>query len=261
VDATQAQLQELNPSLLRLTTPREGTFELHLPPGTKARYQTAIAEVPKDMRLWWRYHKVGPGDTVASLSRTYHVPVKSIATANHFDGTELEVGAKVIIPVAAGKHPFSDNATYARRITRYKVHKGDTVETVAENFGVSAQMVRRWNGLHGGDSLRGRRVLALHLPVSPSSEVVSAKSKPSAYPGAHPRKAAQIASAKTPASSPAKSEDDPQPASILRHKVKSGETLYSIANTYKTTVAALKRNNGNVATLKPGMILVVQQGQ
>jgi membrane-bound lytic murein transglycosylase D len=261
VDATQAQMQELNPSLLRLTTPREGTFELHLPLGSKARYQTAIAEVPKDMRLWWRYHQVQTGDTVASLSRAYHVPVKSIVTANHLDGTELEAGAKVIIPVAAGKHPFSDNATYARRITRYKVRKGDTVETVAENFGVSAQMVRRWNGLHGGDSLRGRRVLALHLPVSPSSDGVSAKSKSSAHPNARPGKTTQVAS--TPASKPASAEDEEssQPASVLRHKVKSGETLYSIATTYKTTVAALKRNNGNIATLKPGMILVVQPSQ
>jgi membrane-bound lytic murein transglycosylase D len=259
VEATQAQLQELNPSLLRLTTPREGAFELHLPVGTKNQYQTAIAEVPKDMRLWWRYHKVQPGDTLASLSRQYHMPAKSIATANHVEGTDLEAGAKVLIPVAAGKHPISDNATYARRITRYRVRKGDTVETVAENFGLSPQMVRRWNGIHGGDSLRGRRVLALHLPVSPDSEVASAKAKSSV----HTRKTTQVASAKSPASKPTGPEtsDSSESATVLRHKVKSGETLYSIANTYKTTVAALKRNNGNVATLRPGMILVVQQSQ
>jgi membrane-bound lytic murein transglycosylase D len=259
VDATPAQLQELNPSLLRLTTPREGMFELHLPAGTKGQYQTAIAAIPKDMRLWWRYHKVLPGDTLASLSRSYHMPVKSIAAANHLDGTELEAGANVIIPVAAGKHPFSDNATYARRITRYKVRKGDTVETVAENFGVSAQMVRRWNGLHGGDSLRGRRVLALHLPVTPNSEVASAKSNSSA----RTHKTAQTASAKISKGKTgiSESDDSSEQASVLRHKVKSGETLYSIANTYKTTVAALKRNNGNVATLRPGMILVVQPSQ
>ena len=69
---------------------------------------------------------------------------------------------------------------YARRITRYKVHKGDTVETVADNFGVPAQMVRRWNGIRG-DSLRGRRVLAVHLPVAPNAaaaEVATARSVP-----------------------------------------------------------------------------------
>ena len=160
---------------------------------------------------------------------------------------------------APGKHPYSDNATYARRITRYRVRKGDTVETVAENFGLSPQMVRRWNGIHGGDSLRGRRVLALHLPVSPDSEVASAKSKSSA----HPQKTTQIASAKTAANKTVQSADtdSSEQSTVLRHKVKSGETLYSIANTYKTTVAALKRNNGNVATLRPGMILVVQPSQ
>ncbi len=256
VDATAVQLQELNPSLLRLTTPREGTFVLHLPSGTKDQYLTAIAAVPPDMRLWWRYHKVQPGDTLASLSRSYRVPAKSIAAANHLDDTDkdLEADAKLVIPLAVGKHPASDTATYARRITRYRVHKGDTVESVAENFGVSAQMVRRWNGLPRGSSLRGRKVLALHLPVSPSTEAVAEK------PTGHPRRTTQTASAKLPGENSA-SDSAPdtsgQPA-VLRHTVKSGETLYSIATTYKTTVAALKRNNRNVAVLRPGMILIVE---
>jgi membrane-bound lytic murein transglycosylase D len=256
VDATAVQLQELNPSLLRLTTPREGTFVLHLPRGTKDQYLTAIAVVPPDMRLWWRYHKVQPGDTIASLSRSYHVPAKSIAAANHLDDTDkdLEADAKLVIPLAVGKHPASDTATYARRITRYHVRKGDTVESVAENFGVSAQMVRRWNGLPRGSSLRGRKVLALHLPVSPSTEAVADK------PAGHTRRTTQTVSAKLPAESSASDsvqDSSGQPA-VLRHTVKSGETLYSIATTYKTTVAALKRNNGNVAVLHPGMILIVE---
>lgn len=259
VDATPAQLQQLNPSLLRLSTPKEGTFELHLPVGTKEQYQTAIAAIPAAMRLWWRYPTVHSSDTLASLARNYHTTTKSIVEANHLDGMELQADAKVIIPVAPGKHPLSDTATYARRITRYKVRKGDTVQTVAENFGVPALMVRRWNGLRG-DSLRGRTVLALHLPVTPSSESAStASSKP-----AHHGKTASTASAKVSARKAAKSQeeaDSSQQPSVLHHTVKSGETLYSIATTYKTTVDALKRNNGNVAVLRPGMILVVQQSR
>jgi membrane-bound lytic murein transglycosylase D len=257
VDATPARLQELNPSLLRLTTPREGTFVLHLPKGTKDQYQTAIAAIPSDMRLWWRYHKVQPSDTLASLARTYRVTAKSIVTANHLEGTdtELEADAKVVIPVAPGKHPLSDTATYARRITRYRVHKGDTVETVAENFGVSAQMVRRWNGLPRGDSLRGRKVLALHLPVTPNTEASSIASKPAT----HPRKTSPVASAKVPAENPGNDSETPAgQATVLHHTVKSGETLYSVAASYKTTVAALKRSNGNVAVLRRGMVLVVE---
>jgi membrane-bound lytic murein transglycosylase D len=256
VDATPAQLQQLNPSLLRLSTPKEGSFELHLPAGTKQQYQTAVAAIPAGMRLWWRYPTVHSGDTLASLARIHHTTAKSIAEANQLDGTELHLGAKLIIPVSPGKHSVSDTATYAHRITRYKVRKGDTVQTVAENFGVSAQMIRRWNGLRG-DSLHGRTVLALHLPVTPSGETGStASSKPAK------RKTAQTASAKVPAmkaaGAKAATEDSSEQASVLHHKVKSGETLYSIATTYKTTVAALKRNNQNVAILRPGMILVVE---
>jgi LysM repeat protein len=105
-----------------------------------------------------------------------------------------------------------------------------------------------------GDSLHGRTVLALHLPVSPSGELASAS------PSKHSSKAGRMTTAKAAAAKSSKNSDEEggEQASVLRHKVKSGETLYSIATTYKTTVAALKRNNQNVATLRPGMILVVE---
>jgi membrane-bound lytic murein transglycosylase D len=255
VDSTAARIQELNPSLLRLSTPKEGTFELHLPPRTKDQYQTTIAAIPNGMRLWWRYHKVQPGDTVASLARTYRVTAQSIVNANQFDGSDLPSDARLIIPLAPGKHPSGDTVTYARSIIRYQVRKGDTVETVAENFGVPAQMVRRWNGLRG-DSLRGRKALALHLPVTPNSEVASA----SGNRAVASRKHVETPSATHPAgrSEIASLSAASEPPTVVRHKVKSGETLYSIATAYNTTVAALKRNNGDLAVLHPGMILIVQ---
>jgi membrane-bound lytic murein transglycosylase D len=263
VNSTPDELQDLNPSLLRLTTPRDGKFELHLPAGTKDQYETAINSIPADMRLWWRYHTVHSGDTLATLARTYHVTAKSIAAANHLDDTELEADAKLVIPVAPGKHPVSDTATYARRITRYKVHSGDTVETVAENFGVSPQMLRRWNGIRG-NSLSGRRILALHLPVSPSAhdtEVASARASSRTSKAKHPAAApapAETATVKPPATKSAQIERIETAQAVVHHKVRTGETLYSIANLYKTTVAALKRDNRNVSVIRPGMILIVQ---
>ena len=260
--STPEDLQALNPSLLRLSTPRTGTFDLHLPVGTKDQYETEIAAIPADMRLMWRYHTVKSGDTLVSLARTYHVTAKAITAANHLDDTDLEADAKLIIPIPAGRHAQSDAATYARHITRYHVQRGDTVESVAENFGISAQQLRRWNGLHGS-SLGGRRVLLLHLPVSPgASEVAtshSAKPKHPAAPAAG--SGTDTATVKPPATKSAEIEridTAKAESSVVHHKVKSGETLYSIAQAYRTTVVALKRDNGNVAVLHPGMILVVQ---
>src|SRR6266849_356049 len=257
VEAKPAELQDLNPSLLRYTTPQGKKFELHLPAGTKEQYQTAIASIPGNIRLWWRYHQVQPGDTLASLARTYRTTAKSITEANHLEGTELDPESKLVIPVAVGKHPLSDTATYARRITRYKVHRGDTVETVAENFSISPQMVRRWNGLRG-DSLRGRKVLALHLPVTPTSGDSALATSKISKSLRYSKKAVQRPPQNDASNITA---DSPTQAAIVRHRVKSGETLYSIANTYKTTVAALKHDNRDVAVLRPGMILIVQQSR
>ncbi len=224
VDATAADLQDLNPSLLRLTTPRDREFELRLPPGTKEKFMSAVSAIPADKRLWWRYHDVKAGETLVSLARTYHTAAKAISQANKLEDASLDSGSRLVIPIIPGK--YSDTGTYARRITRYRVHKGDTVETVAENFAVPAKMMRGWNHLKGS-SLAGRRVLYLHLPVTPGAPGTQVASK---------------ASKKSPRR-PVKAEAAPTRVGVVQHKVQQGETLYSIANSYNTTVAALQRDN------------------
>jgi len=236
VDASASDLQDLNPSLLRLTTPKDREFELHLPAGTKDRYLTAITGIPPDMRVWWRYHKVASGDTLASVASAFHTSRQAIVQANNLDGdNELKAESELIIPVAPGKHPSDEVASYSRRATTYRVRRGDTVETVAENFAVPPAMVRRWNHLKG-DSVAGRHVLYIHLPVAPD-------------PNAKPQVASKPRSRNSLGASTSKT--------VVHHKVQRGETLLSIAKSHNTTVDALKENNGNLATLRPGMILVI----
>src|SRR5690242_15487734 len=103
VDATPEDLQELNPSLLRLTTPKDQTFELHLPAGKKEKFLTAVAEIPADKRVWWRYHKVQAGETLAGIARTYRTTAKAISEVNNLDGGPLDADAKLVIPIAPGK--------------------------------------------------------------------------------------------------------------------------------------------------------------
>jgi len=249
VDATAEDLLDLNPRLLRMTTPKlndgDAAFELHLPAGTAEKFQAAVAAIPVDKRVWWRYHKVQGGETLASIARTYRTTPKAIAEANDLGDDALEPESRLIIPIAAGKQ--ADISTYAHAITRYKIRKGDTVESVAQNFGVSAKMVRGWNHIKG-TSLAGRRVLYIHLPVTPGSGATQVASAHSSR--AHKRGATQTASA-------TKTADTKKAAAVIHHRVKPGETLYSIANSYNTTVTALKHDNRDVATLRPGMILVV----
>jgi LysM repeat protein len=224
---------------LRLTTPEDRAFELHLPSGTKEKYLHNIAAIPRGNRVWWRYHTVQDGDTLTSIARKYRTTAQAIAKVNSLDGQELESDSKLIIPIAPGKHAMSeDTATYARRATRYRVRRGDTVNSVADNFGVPPQMVRRWNRVKG-NSLQGRRVIYVHLPITRNLRDGQA--------AASPRRKESHGSA--------------TPAQVVRHKVKPGETLTSIANSYKTTVSALKDANGSLATLRPGMILIIRDAR
>jgi membrane-bound lytic murein transglycosylase D len=165
VDTPVERLADLNPSLLRRTTPKDEPFELRLPEGTKEKYQTAIAAIPVDKRVLWRYHRVESADTLASIARKYHTTERAIAAANDLHGEELPVEAKIVIPMT-GPVPTEGVVAYSKRPTRYKVRKGDTVLSVADDFGVPPEKVRRWNRLKGNQLRRGR-LLVIYKPLAP----------------------------------------------------------------------------------------------
>ena len=63
-DVTNSSVQEivaLNPALLRLTTPRDIPYDLHLPTGTKQIYMDRVKDIPEENRASWRFHVVKSG--------------------------------------------------------------------------------------------------------------------------------------------------------------------------------------------------------
>jgi len=247
VNTSLDHLQELNPSLLRLTTPRDQGFTLSLPAGSRERYENAIAAIPMDMRTWWRYHEVQYGDSLASIAHKYHTSTSSIAEANSLASEEVKAGSKLIIPIAPGK-PAGETVAYSHRATHYKVRKGDTLYSVADDFEVPADKIRKWNHLRGTALVLGR-VLLIYKPASSGGPEVASSSEssaPATGKGSHkvattPKSAKAVKSAKY-------------------HKVKKGETLSSIAESYNTSVAALKRDNPKLAaSLRAGDLVVIHK--
>src|SRR5271166_4208848 len=244
VDTSVDHLQELNPSLLRLTTPKDQGFTLNLPAGSRERYEKAIAVIPVDMRTWWRYHRVEYGDSLASIAHKYHTSPSSIAEANSLAGSEVKIGSKLIIPIAPGRQA-AETAAYSHHPTHYKVRKGDTVDSVADDFEVPVEKLRKWNHLRGTALVPGRMLL-IYKPASSGGPEVASSSHSSA-----PAKG--VVSHKTAAHS--KSSQTSK-----YHKVKKGETLSSIADSYNTSVAALKRDNPKLsANLRAGDVLVIHK--
>jgi membrane-bound lytic murein transglycosylase D len=194
VDVPVEQMIDLNPSLLRRTTPKDQPFDLRLPEGTKEKYQGAIASIPVEKRVAWRYYKVQTGDTLAGIARKYRTTEKAIAQANNLEGTALAPEARLVIPVNGSAN---GKIVYSRYASHYKTHTGDTVLTVAEDFGVPADRLRRWNGLKGNGLRRGR-VLVIYKPLAPgeADKAPARRRKKNAQGTAKPKASAATAGQK-----------------------------------------------------------------
>jgi membrane-bound lytic murein transglycosylase D len=243
VDTSVDYLQELNPSLLRMTTPKDQSFTLNLPTGSRDKYEAAIAVVPLDMRTYWRYHKVDYGDTLPSIARKYHTTAASIAEANSLTDEDLKPGSKIMIPISPGRHD-APAVAYSRRASHYKVRKGDTLESVADDFEVPVEKLRKWNHLRGS-ALPPGRSLIIYKPTSSES----AEAEPS-----------DAKSAPTKATASSESHKAQSADAAKYHKVKKGETLSSIAESNHTSVAALKRDNPKLtANVRAGEVLLIRK--
>jgi len=97
-DATMqplSEIQDLNPSLLRLVAP--SGFQVHVPKGSADRVEAALESVPAANRQAWRLHHVQAGDTLQTIARTYHLPAERIVAVNHATDS-LEFGDVLLIP-------------------------------------------------------------------------------------------------------------------------------------------------------------------
>jgi len=217
IDASLDELKQLNPHLLRMATPSNPEFELYLPEGTAERFFAEIADVPPENWVLWRRHRVEAGETLSAIAKQYRVTAGAIAAVNSLDASSaLQIGEKLIIPATTAP------ADQRGKLVRYRVRRGDTLSTISEQFDVTLSELKKWNGLRGDRVARG---VVLNV-----------------YPGGRPapRQAKTSEKATTQRAQLAAAVPNGQP---VMHKVLPGETLWSIARAYQTTVEALRAAN------------------
>ena len=160
-----AELVALNPSMLRLVTPADISFDLHIPPGTKDLYTQRLKDIPQNRRASWRFHVVAPGETLLTIAAALHSKPLEIAETNGITATDpMDVGDELVVPVEA--------AAARPRPQRYKAHRGDTLVTVADRFNVSVEDLRRWNRLPNARIAPGRLLyVAEPVRLAPAGRV------------------------------------------------------------------------------------------
>ncbi|MFZ0336880.1 MAG: transglycosylase SLT domain-containing protein, partial [Terracidiphilus sp.] len=202
VGAPVDEIEALNPSLLRMVTPPDASFDLHLPAGTATLFAQRAALIPEARRNSWRYHPVAAGDTLASVAQEYRVPVAELASTNQLTSSQSLAGVDaLVVPVPLAAEPLA-------RTRLYIVRRGDTLVTIADRFGVSLSQLRRWNSIPSGIRVdAGRRLrVAEPAPVQAASahrrrgsRKGSSAAQSTHHPAGSPPKSARPQASKTPA--------------------------------------------------------------
>jgi membrane-bound lytic murein transglycosylase D len=157
------QVRALNPELRRLSTPAGRTFEVKVPAGAGETLTRCLASVPQDKRVQFRTHVVARGQTLYTIARRYGTRSQDIASANGLAAEKpLAVGSELIIPIqgpgrrapAMTIRPATRTASNAVAATpgpvrvSYRVRPGDTLESIATQYGTTIRDLQSWNGLH-----------------------------------------------------------------------------------------------------------------
>ena len=237
-DASGADVDDLrllNPRLLRSVTPNTSGFQLALPLGTAKNFEENVQQVPPDKWTSWRLHPATDGETLSDIARHYRVTVASLEAANHLEPhASVPAGFLLNVPTPP---PVA-------RLVHYRVQRGDTLAGIAGRFDVTVEELKRWNHISGGRVSRGARLRI--YAGSQSASVPAGKSK-----------SAQNTSQGFQNVSTGKSES----SETVEHRVKPGETVYSIARAYQTSVTAIRQANPFLTErpLQAGDLLTIQR--
>jgi LysM repeat protein len=238
-------LRDLNPEFRRNVTPGRGSVMVRLPHLAPADFETRLASAPKTIVPDNVIHAVRRGDTMKKIAARYGVTTTDIYALpenRKYKNKKLKAGQQISIPLPApapmalntdGSVAATSNAGEPRQSHEivYTVHRGETLGRISQQLGVSVEEICRQNGIKNRNQIEpGQR-----LKIVVQDDSLIAANKP-------------IPSSKTQSA-----------AAIKKHKVRSGETVWSIAQRYGADTSDILRWNALKRTSKiyVGQTLVV----
>ena len=164
----------------------------------------------------------------------------SPATGNNNNQTNTGKGNQVI---NTGTGSGSNTGSSTDTARTYTVKSGDSIWLIANNHGISMDQLRSWNNLKSDLIHAGQK-----LNVGQSSQVSVTPEAPKPTP------------TPTPTPEVSKPETSVTPSTAKTYTVKSGDSVWLIANNHGITMAQLRSwNNLKNDLIHPGQKLVVSQ--
>ena len=219
---------------------------------TKAivEYAGGTYQAPADSN----YYTVKSGDSLWSISKKFGITVDELKQANNLTSNLLSIGQNLYIPTKE-----TDVTT-----NEYVVVKGDTLYGIASKFNTTVDNLKSINNLTT-DALAIGQILKIPSNTTTETNTYTVKSGDTLYAIANKYnttvdaiKALNNLSSNTLSIGQALKIPSSTTSNATTYTVKSGDTLYAIANKYNTTVDAIKNlNNLTSNTLSIGQTLKI----
>lgn len=139
-------------------------------------------------------YKVKSGDTLSSIAAQFGIAWQDLAAANGLNSrSTLRVGQELIVPVP-GSSAAPAPAPQQGAQTTYTVKSGDSLSSIATQFGITWQALAQANGLTGSSRLSvGQKLIipgsggSSQAPTPTAAPVVAATRAPTAAPTSYPQ--------------------------------------------------------------------------
>lgn len=96
LDMPFSELAALNPASLRGMIPEN--YTLHVPKGSGNQLVAAMQAIPSNHLDAWRMHRVGAGETLATIGKRYGVMPANIVAVNRLESAQAVEGDRLLIP-------------------------------------------------------------------------------------------------------------------------------------------------------------------
>mgnify|MGYP004527199363 CR=1 FL=1 len=154
---------------------------------------------------------VGRGDTLYGIAKKYNTSVQKLRELNNLNTDVLQIGDVLTVPTEGEESP--------KECVIYTVKKGDSLYSIAKKYNSTVDQIKRYNNLTSNNLSIGQRIT---IPCFESGE------------------------------------DQNNTVKKVSYEVAKGDSLYSIAKKFGTTVDQIKKdNNLSNNNLEIGQSLII----
>ncbi|PJA97544.1 MAG: hypothetical protein CO129_00650 [Ignavibacteriales bacterium CG_4_9_14_3_um_filter_34_10] len=267
---SQEVMIELNSELIQPHTPANysGGYPLKVPLVSKDFFADNLKNIPDDAKAEYISHIVRRGETLTSIARRYKVNSTSLAKLNNLSvKSRLKPNQEIKIPIGkitnidfevntdlmpAFENNYDNEMPYqfsvnengiqtwdkpesgidsteviipeGKELVEYSVKSKENLADIADLFDVRVSDIRNWNNISYTSRIKVGQIIRVYVPQEKKNYYASIDSL----------------SVEEKTSLVASTSNQPK---FTKHKIKSGETLGSIARKYHVAVIDLKKWN------------------